>query len=119
MIQVIVNNFEEEFKEMALVEINNEIFQKELSSKGIVLVEFFATWCNSCQQLAEVLNGVSNENSKVKFFKINAEEQKALSRQHRILSLPTVLIFKDGKMIEKVNGFKPKQEINKLLAQHI
>ena len=104
---------------MALVEINNEIFEKEINSKEIVVVEFYATWCNVCHQLAEVLNGVSNENSEIKFYKVNAEENKSLSREYRILSLPTFIIFKNGEMTEKVNGFKPKQEINKILAQHI
>lgn len=103
---------------MAMLELNNENFKSKVEAQEVVLVEFYATWCNVCKQLAEVLEGVSTENLKVKFYKIKTEENKALSREYRILSLPTFLIFKNGEMVEKINGFKPKQEIKQLLLKY-
>lgn len=104
---------------MAITELNNDNFKSKVESQEVVLVEFYADWCNVCKHLIEVLEVVAKENSKVKFYKINTEENKALSREYRILSLPTFLVFRNGEMVEKINGFKPKQEIEKLLEKYI
>ncbi|PRR79232.1 thioredoxin family protein [Clostridium vincentii] len=103
---------------MAITELNNENLKSEIESQEVVLIEFYANWCNACKQLIKVLEIVAKENLKVKFYKINTEENKALCREHKILSLPTFLIFKNSEIVEKVNGFKPKQEIEELLANY-
>lgn len=103
---------------MAIVDVNNENFKSKIESQEVVFVDFYAEWCNVCKQLVKVLEGVAHENQKVKFYKVNTEENKTLSREYRVLSLPTCLIFKNGEMVEKINGFKPKQEIEQLLKKY-
>lgn len=104
---------------MAIAELNNDNFKSKVESQELVLVEFYADWCNVCKQLVEVLEIVAKENLKPKFYKINTEENKPLCREYRVLSLPTFLIFKNGEMVEKVNGFKPKEEIERLLDKYL
>ena len=89
----------------------NENNFNELISKGEVLVDFFATWCGPCRMLGPVLEEVSNDRIGVKIVKIDVDECPNLARSFGIMSVPTLLLFKDGKEISKTNGFMPKEEL--------
>ena len=89
----------------------NENNFNELISDGEVLVDFFATWCGPCRMLGPVLEEVSNDRIGVKIVKIDVDECPNLARSFGIMSVPTLLLFKDGKEISKTNGFMPKEEL--------
>ena len=89
----------------------NENNFNELISNGEVLVDFFATWCGPCRMLGPVLEEVSSDRVEVKIVKIDVDECPNLARSFGVMSVPTLILFKDGKEVSKENGFMPKEEL--------
>ena len=81
-----------------------------------MLVDFWATWCGPCRMLAPVLEELAEEyEGRVIVGKVNVDEQPALAAQFGIQSIPTVMLFKDGKMVDMLVGFRPKAQLEQLL----
>ncbi len=99
------------------VKLSNENFNKEvLNSEKPVLVDFWATWCGPCKMIAPIISEISEEfNNKVKVGKVNVDEEKELAIKYGISSIPTLVIFKDGKIAKTLIGFRPKEEIKEVL----
>lgn len=99
------------------VKLSNENFNKEvLNSEKPVLVDFWATWCGPCKMIAPIISEISKEfNNKVKVGKVNVDEEKELAIKYGISSIPTLVIFKDGKIAKTLIGFRPKEEIKEVL----
>lgn len=98
--------------------INEEQYKTEvLSSKGLVVLDFFATWCGPCRMLAPVLEDVEN-NTNVKVFKMDVDECQNVPREYGVMSIPTVCIFKDGKFQEKFLGYRQQEEIENILNKY-
>ena len=99
------------------VKLSNENFNKEvLNSEKPVLVDFWATWCGPCKMIAPIISEISEEfNNKVKVGKVNVDEEKELEIKYGISSIPTLVIFKDGKIAKTLIGFRPKEEIKEVL----
>jgi len=91
---------------------SNEFVENVENTKGVVLVDFFATWCGPCKMLAPVLDGVSTKmGDKAKFFKVDIDQDSNLAQKYRISAEPTMIIFKDGVPVENLSGFMPEQNI--------
>jgi thioredoxin 1 len=87
-----------------------------LDSKTPVLVDFWAPWCGPCRAVAPVVDDLAKEYSgKAGFAKVNVDEAPQLAGQYGVMSIPTIIIFKGGKPAEQVIGFKPKDELKRLL----
>ena len=98
------------------VKLSNENFNKEvLNSEKPVLVDFWATWCGPCKMIAPIISEISEFNNKVKVGKVNVDEEKELAIKYGISSIPTLVIFKDGKIAKTLIGFRPKEEIKEVL----
>ena len=101
---------------MATTVITKDNFKSEvLEHKGTVLIDFWADWCGPCRMLSPIVDEVANENPNIKVGKINVDEQQELSAQFGIMSIPTLLVFKDGKKISESIGLIPKEQIEKMV----
>ncbi|WP_419959175.1 thioredoxin [Psychrobacillus sp. BM2] len=96
---------------MAIVHGTDQTFNTEIE-EGLVLVDFWATWCGPCKMIAPVLEEMDAEMSdKVKIVKVDVDENQATASQFGIMSIPTLVLFKDGKPVDKAVGFQPKEAL--------
>ena len=101
---------------MALLKINNENFESEvLNSNKTVLLDFYADWCGPCQMVAPVLAQIAEEREDIVVGKINVDEEMQLALKFGVESIPMIAVIKDGKLVNKSVGFKPKEQILELL----
>ena len=101
---------------MAVMTITKENFQKEvLESTKPVLLDFWASWCMPCRMLSPLVDEISEENDGVKVGKINIDEQRELASAFGIMSIPTLVVMKDGKAVNQSVGVRPKQQIAAML----
>ncbi|MGL5414031.1 MAG: thioredoxin [Clostridium sp.] len=99
--------------------INDTNFKQEvLEEKGLVLVDFFATWCGPCKMLAPILEELNSELSDVKIVKIDVDESPETASAYGIQSIPTMKVFKDGKDMQTIVGFLPKEQIVAAIDQN-
>lgn len=99
---------------MAVKEINDANFEEEVS-QGNVVVDCFASWCGPCRMLAPIIEELSEEITSVKFCKLDVDESSAVPSKYAVFSIPTLLFFKDGKLIKTLVGYHEKKELEKLL----
>lgn len=104
---------------MAMVELNDSNFQVE-TSQGTVLVDFWAPWCGPCQMIAHVLVDIENElGDSLKIGKLNVDHNPQTSAKYGVMSIPTLLLFKDGQVTETIIGYQPKAALLEKLRKHL
>ncbi|ODV97307.1 hypothetical protein PACTADRAFT_1877 [Pachysolen tannophilus NRRL Y-2460] len=91
---------------VATITSENE-FKEALTYSGLVVVDFFATWCGPCKMIAPLLDKFSQEYTSAKFLKVDVDQFGSIAQEYEISSMPTVLLFKDGKVVKKVIGANP------------
>ncbi|RGS73009.1 thioredoxin [Mitsuokella sp. AF21-1AC] len=102
---------------MSAIVITKENFEAEvLKASGTVLVDFWATWCGPCRMLSPIVDQVAEERPEVKVGKINVDEQPELAQQFDIMSIPTLLVFRNGQKVNESVGLIPKEKVESLLS---
>ena len=102
---------------MAVVTITTENFEQEvLHSDKPVLLDFWASWCGPCRMLSPIVDEVAEERTDVKVGKVNVDEQPDLAAQFGVMSIPTLLVFEQGKLARQAVGARPKAGVLELLG---
>lgn len=101
---------------MSVIKINKENFTNEvINSKKPVILDFYADWCGPCRMVGPIISEIANERNDIKVGKINVDEQPALAAQFGVMSIPMLVVIKDGKVVNSSVGAKPKDEILAML----
>ncbi len=103
------------------IDVNDSTFEQEVvNSGGLTIVDFWAPWCGPCRKLGPVLDEVSQEfDGKVKVVKLNTDENLKTAKDYSVSGLPTLLLFKDGKAVERLVGLMPKTTIVSNIEKHL
>ncbi|SFB16910.1 MULTISPECIES: thioredoxin [unclassified Bacillus (in: firmicutes)] len=104
---------------MAISNATDQNFSTETGS-GLVLADFWAPWCGPCKMIAPVLEELDAEmGDKVKIVKIDVDENQETAAKFGVMSIPTLLVLKDGEVVDKVVGFQPKEALAGVLEKHV
>ncbi len=102
---------------MSVIKITEQNFSSEvLSSDRPVLLDFWAPWCGPCRMVGPVVDEIAAERTDIKVGKVNVDEEDALAAKYGIVSIPTLVVIKDGKIVNQAVGAQPKQQILNLLS---
>ncbi|MFB1083057.1 thioredoxin [Jeotgalibacillus sp. JSM ZJ347] len=102
---------------MSVLNVTDESFKNEVK-EGLVLADLGAPWCGPCKMIAPVLEELSDElNGQAKIVKLNVDQNPETAQEYGVMSIPTLLFFKDGELVDKKVGFKSKEELSETLDQ--
>ena len=101
---------------MSVINIKKNNFQNEvLNSEKPVLLDFWAPWCGPCRMVSPVVDEIASERGDIKVGKVNVDEQPELAAQFGVMSIPTLVVMKNGKIVNQVTGARPKAQILAML----
>lgn len=97
-----------------IIEFKDGNFNEE-KKEGVVLVDFYATWCGPCKMMHPIIEEIGKENPDLKIIKIDVDQHEDLAREYGIMSIPTIMLFRDGNLVEKNIGFIAKDQLTQWL----
>lgn len=104
---------------VSVTEINQENIQNTITSNDLCLVDVYAPWCGPCKQLSPIIDQVSSETiGKVRVGKLNADDNMDFCKENNVRNIPTILLFKNGEVVERTTGLKSKKDILEMIEKH-
>ena len=102
---------------MSAIKVNKSNFEEIKNSQKPVLLDFYADWCGPCRMVGPIIEEIANERDDIVVGKINVDEQPGLAQAFSIVSIPTLVVIKDGKAVAQASGVRPKDAILKMLEE--
>ena len=101
---------------MGVLKVRSNNFEEEvLKSEKTVLIDFYADWCGPCKMLSPIIEAVANENEEIKVVKINVDNEQDLAIDYKVMSIPTIVVIKNGKETNRTVGVVDKNQIEKMV----
>jgi thioredoxin 1 len=100
---------------MAIIKADTNSFNENIAS-GYALVDFYADWCGPCKMIAPVLEQVAQEMPELNIVKLNVDDSPQVASKYNVMSIPTIILFKDGQLVAQSLGFQPKEMLKKWIA---
>ncbi|HZG84645.1 thioredoxin [Paenibacillus sp.] len=104
---------------MAIVNVSDDSFKTEVEGSGTVLVDFWAPWCGPCKMIAPVLEELDKEMGSLKIAKVNVDDNPESAGRFGVMSIPTLIVFKNGEPVDKVVGFQSKDALKNVVSRHM
>jgi thioredoxin 1 len=105
---------------MSIVSVSDQSFKSEVEGGGTVLVDFWAPWCGPCKMIAPVLEDLDKEiGNSLKIAKVNVDDNPESASRFGVMSIPTLIVFKNGQPVDKIVGFQPKDAIKNVINKHM
>ena len=98
-------------------ELNEQNFDQEIKAQPLAVVDFYATWCGPCKMLAPILDGVAEETPDVAFYRVDVDQAPGLARRFGVMSIPTLIYFKDGEKAAQTVGVQRKPDLLAKIAE--
>lgn len=97
---------------MSVIKVNKDNFENEvMNSDKKVLVDFFASWCGPCRMVSPIIDEIAEERSDIKVVKVNVDEESELAAKFGVMSIPTLVVIENGKIVNQMMGARPKEAI--------
>lgn len=103
---------------MAVKEITDQTFE-QATANGVALVDFWATWCGPCRMQSPVVEALSEKMDKVNFFKMDVDQNQETAAKFRIMSIPTLMVKKNGEVVDQIVGYHPQEQLKQILQQYV
>lgn len=101
---------------MSIINLTKDSYHNEvMETEKVVVIDFWATWCGPCKMMAPVVEEVAKDYPDVKVCKVNVDEEPELSNAFKIVSIPTIVVIKNGEIIDSVVGYRPKEDFEKII----
>lgn len=100
---------------MSAKKLNEQNFEQEVLNQDLALVDFYADWCGPCKMMAPIIDAIANERQDITIGKVNVDENPVLSSQYKIMTIPTIIVFKNGEIANQISGLRSKDQLLDLL----
>lgn len=105
---------------MSCTHLYNENFKSSVENSPIALVDFWATWCNPCRMIAPIVEEISDElDGTLDIFKVDVDEAPEIAAQYRVMSIPTIMLFKNGEEIDRIVGYRSKEDLMSIIQKYL
>lgn len=102
---------------MSVVNLSAENFDSEINTDKTVLIDFWASWCGPCRMVSPLVDEIADENPDILVCKVNVDEERELAERFEVMSIPTLIVMKNGEVVHEAVGARPKEDILSLIGK--